>query len=317
MNRLDEPQTVDGPVIDMEPAAAEAGAPRAGFRRAALAGAGVLALAAAMLAGAYLYGKLGSDLFGGAVSDRLGALETRLAAMEENAAKQVAERQAVADRLDGLGQAVEGFSGLQARLTAIESQQAALGSSVEALQKQPPGPGGADPAILSQIQAELKDLQARLAAVPAVDPMAARLASALGSGQPLGPDLDRIADPAVKTALAPFRDQPAPSRAALAQELAQIAAVLGAAAPGVDTVQGDGWDDYFYRQLSRFFTIRPSGTGLAAKLEAAARAQDIAGAVALLNGQSAKPEQAWAWLAKAEGLLAAEAAIARLKAGAN
>ena len=317
MNRLDEPQAGEGPVIDVEPEVTEAAPRKAVPHRALLAGAAVLGLAAALLAGAWIYGQMGSDLFGGAVSDRLVAVETRLAALEEHATQQAAERQAVADRLDGLGRAVEGLSGLQARLTAIESQQAALVSSVEALQKQPTGTGGVDPAILSQIQAELKDLQARLAAVPAVDPLAANLASAFASGQPLGAQVDLVADESAKSALAPFRDQPAPSRAALAQELAQIATTLGAATPGAEAVQGDGWGDYAYRQLSRFFTIRPAGAGLAAKLEAAARAQDIAGAVALLNAQTAKPEQAWGWLAKAESRLAAEAAIARLKAGAK
>lgn len=318
---MDEPKAAEGPILYLEPDAAPETAtakphlhiPRQGW----LAGGAVLGLAAAMLAGAYAYGQLGIDVFGGSVSDRLGALEARIGTLEQNAQQQGAERQAVADRLDALAHALEGLPGLQTRMTALESQQAALVSSVEVLQKQPAGTGGVDAAVLSQIQAELKDLQARLAGLPARDPAAARLAAAFAGGQPLGAEIDALQDPAIKSALQPFRDQPAPSRAALAQELAGIAAGLNIAAPQAQAPSDDSWESFFWRQLSRFYTIRPAGADLALKLEQAAKAQDISAAVLALKAQPVALEAASAWLAKAESWLAADAALSRLKAGAN
>jgi len=317
----DESKASDGPIIDLEPDATSettAARPRLRIpRQGWLAGGAVLGLAAAMLAGAYAYGQLGIDVFGGAVSDRLGALEARIVTMEQNAQQQGAERQAIADRLDALAQALDGLSGLQTRMTAVESQQAALLSSVEVLQKQPAGTGSADAALLSQIQAELKDLQARLASLPAVDPIVGRLVWAFSSGQPLGAEIDRLQDQTIKAALQPFRDQAAPSRAALAQELVQIAASLNVAAPDVEVARDDSWGGFFWRQLSRFYTIRPAGADLAGKLQQAAKAQDISAAVLALKAQSIVPDAAAAWLAKADSWLAADGAISRLKAGAN
>ena len=318
---IDEPKASDGPIIDIEPQASPETAtakPRLRVpRQAWLAGGAVIAVAAAMLAGAYAYGQLGIDVFGGAVSDRLGALEARIGTMEQNAQQQGAERQAVADRLDALAQALESLPGLQTRMTAVESQQAALSSSVEVLQKQPVGTGGADAALLSQIQAELKDLQARLAGLPAVDPVGGRLASAFSIGQPLGAEIDGLQDQTIKAALQPYRDQAAPSRAALAQELAGVAASLNIAVPQTQTAPDDSWEGFFWRLLSRFYTIRPAGADLALKLEQAVKAQDISAAVLALKAQPVVPDTASAWLAKAESWLAADAALSRLKAGAN
>lgn len=317
----DEPKASDGPIIDLEPDTAPESAaakPRLHLpRQGLLAGGAVLAVAAAMLAGAYAYGQLGFDVFGGSVSDRLGALEARIGTMEQNAQQQGAERQAVADRLDALALALEGLPSLQTRMTAVESQQAALSSSVEVLQKQPVGTGGADAALLSQIQAELKDLQARLVAVPEVDSVAGRLAAAFASGKPLGAEIDSLKDTTIKSALQPFRDQAAPSRAALAQELAGIAAGLNVAGPQMQAPSDDSWTGFFWRQLSRFYTIRPVGADLALKLEQAAKAEDISAAVLAMKAQPVLPDAATAWLVKAESRLAADAALSRLKAGVN
>lgn len=318
---IDEPKASDGPIIDLEPQAtpeAAAAKPRLRIpRQGLLAGGAVLGLAAAMLAGAYAYGQLGFDVFGGAVSDRLGALEARLVTMEQSAQQQGAERQAVADRLDALAQAMDGLSGLQARMTAVESQQAALASSIEVLQKQPAATGGPDAALLSQMQAELKDLQIRLSGLPVVDPVAGRLAAAFSGGQPLGAEIDGLRDESVKAALQPYRDGAAPSRAGLAQELAQIAASLRVAQPEAETPPDGSWENFLWRQLSRFFTIRPAGAALSNQLDEAARTQDISGAVLALKAQPVIPQAASAWLARAESWLAADAALSRLKAGAN
>ena len=317
----DEPKASDGPILDLEPDAAPESAaakPRLRLARQGLLASGaVLAVAIAMLAGAYAYGQLGFDMFGGSVSDRLGVLETRITAMEQNAQQQGAERQAVADRLDALAQALESLPGLQTRMTAVESQQAALSSSVEVLQKQPPGTGGVDAAVLSQMQAELKDLQARLAGLAAVDSIVGQLSSAFSGGQPLGDAIDGLQDPTIKAALLPYRDQAAPSRTALAQELTAMAASLNDAVPQMQTAPDDSWEGFFWRQLSRFYTIRPAGAELALKLAQAAKAEDISAAVLAIKVLPIVPDAASAWLAKAESWLAADAAISRLKAGAN
>jgi hypothetical protein len=126
-----------------------------------------------------------------------------------------------------------------------------------------------------------------------------------------------LQDETIKAALQAYRDQAAPSRAALAQELVQIAAGLQVAPAVVEPASDGSWASFFWRQVSRFYTIRPAGAELSSRLDAAAKSQDIQAAVMALTGQAVVPQAASAWLAKAQTWLAADAALSRLKAGAN
>lgn len=314
----------DGPVIDMEPIAENgaSGQQRQAWRARVrlpkptlFAAAGLASLLLAAVAGAYVYGAFGFGFFGNGAADEIAALNERVATLEQASGDQATQRQAIADKLDAMSQAVDGLAAGPAKLSALETRMAALASAVEALQAKPAGKA-ADADALKKLQAQVEALSAKLAGTAALSPAIANLARNFTDGKALGPDLDQVADADLRAALEPFRNDAPAGRAALSRELQDIAASLQGSplVPAADDNSYSAWIAAFF---GRFFTIRPAGSALAAQMALFAEAQDVAAAAGLLQSRADAPEALRAWQAKAAVWLKADDAVRRLKLGAT
>lgn len=217
------------------------------------------------------------------------ALEARIAAAERSTADRVAALEtATGQRLAGIE------AGLAARAEALDRGLSARLATLEGRERR------------------VGEAEARLVRLVAVT--AARIA--LEEGRPLGPALAGLGDP--PAALARFAEVPPPTEAALRLAFADAARAARAAA---EPDQGGGMLDAAAQRLGSLVIIRRGedlllGNQTEATLDQARRALeagDLAGAVARLSRLSASSRAAMSgWLADAEALVAARAALARL-----
>ncbi|MCX7684739.1 MAG: hypothetical protein N2Z67_05615, partial [Acetobacteraceae bacterium] len=220
------------------------------------------------------------------------ALEARIAAAEGSVGNRVAALEAAtAQRLAAAETA------LNARATALERALSERLSAVEARERR------------------VAEAEARLSRLVALG--AARLA--LEEGRPLGAALSGLADP--PAALLRFAEAPPPTEAALRLAFADAARAARAAA---EPQRGAGMLESAAQRLGGLVTIRRGedlvlGNPAEATLDLARRALeagDLAGAVARLARLPEGSRAAMAsWLADAEALLAARAALAQLSGG--
>lgn len=312
MSQMNE---ANGPVIDVEVSEdsspiTSSSRPRSRFGITALVVLFLVAIAG-ILGGAVSYAWLGLDVFGGQNSDRIAALETRLTTLEESGAAQAAQRQAIADRLDALGLAIDGFAGLQAKVTELESQQVALSQSIQGL-----GDLSAvsNPAIadqLAKLQAQVATLEQKLQQAPAARPSG--IAQAFARGLPLGSSVDQVNDPVAKKALEIFRDKAPPSPDQLIEELAAILVAVKSK-PISQPPATDGWQGWLMEVVSYFFTIKPIGSRLVDQLETAVREKDVSKAVELLADAGGRVPEADDWLARAQAYVSGRLVIQSLEA---
>jgi len=272
----------------------------------------------------------------------------RMAALEEAARRPVADPAALAalagrvDRLAEGAAAREAREGeqdrardaltraLEARIAAAERSTADRAAALEAATAQ--RLAGVEAAVAARVEALERGLSARLATVEARERRVAeaearllRLVSvgalriALEEGRPLGAALSGIPDP--PAALARFADAPPPTEAALRLSFAEAARAARAAA---EPERGASMLEAAAQRLGGLVTIRRGdelliGNPADATLDLARRALDagdLQGAVArLARLPEASRAAMGAWLADADALLAARAALARLAGG--
>jgi hypothetical protein len=276
------------------------------------------------------------------------AEERRLAALEEAARRPVVEPAALAALAARVDRLAEGAAAREARemeqerarevLTrALEARIAAaegsMGNRVAALEAATAQRlAAAETALNARAAALERGLSERLAAVEArerrVTEAEARLARlvalgaarlALEEGRPLGAALSGLPDP--PPALQRFAEAAPPTEAALRLSFAEAARAARAAA---EPERGAGLLDAAAQRLGGLVTIRRGeelllGNPAEATLDLARRALeagDLAGAVARLARLPERSRAAMApWLAEAEALLAARAALAQLAGG--
>lgn len=273
------------------------------------------------------------------------AEERRMAALEEAARRPAADPAALAAlaaRVDRLAEAAAARAArdgeqerardsltraLEARIATTERSTADRVAALEAATGQ--RLAGVEAALSARAEALERGLSARLAIVEArerrVAEAEARLVrlvavgaarSALEEGRPLGAALAGLGEP--PAALARFATDPPPTEAALRLAFADAARAARAAA---EPEQGGGLLDAAAQRLGGLVTIRRGeelllGNPADATLDLARRALeagDLAGAVTRLGRLPAPSRAAMSgWLADAEALLAARAALARL-----
>ena len=303
---------------------------------------------------AALEGRAGADLAPlrsqlAAVDRRAATLEERVAAAAPRAAldplaariEALAREAAAADALAGqriaaLEQAIGGFAGrvaaneaaLAARTQAIETQNAriaaveqALGARLVALE----GQIAARAQAAEQQAGRLAALEAAAQRLAALEGRAARMAAldavrvALEAGQPLGAALRPLPGP--PEALARFVTLPPPTEAALRLSFEDAARAARAAS---DPPAGGGVMEAAVARLSGLVTIRRGeemvwGDAAGAEIERARRALeagDLDAALRHLARLSPPAQEAMrGWLAQAQALIAARAAIRQLAAG--
>jgi hypothetical protein len=295
-------------------------------------------------AGAALRQEFGSRLDSGAAA-LAQDFAARLDAATREAQAGLAEAQR---RAGGIEQSLGGFAGriaanetgLAARTQAIETQAARLGNLEQQLGARI---AGLDAALAQRAEA-IAAQQARLATVEqqvsgrlaaleattqrlaAVEARAARLAaletlrSAFAEGRPLGPALARVPD--APAALTRFAAAAPPTDSALRLGFEDAArAARAASEPARD---GQGVVDNALARLSGLVTIRRGeevlfGDAAAAEIERARRALeagDLDASLRHLGRLSAPAREAMSgWLAQAEALRAARAALRQLAAG--
>lgn len=178
----------------------------------------------------------------------------------------------------------------------------------------------------SQLASRLTTLEAGQARVAAVESRATRLAAfdalrlRLDAGQPLGPSLALL--PEAPPALARFATTAPPTEASL--RLSFDAAARAARAASEPVREGQGMLDSAVSRLSGLVTVRRGdqvvwGDAAAAELEGAHRALeagDIDAALARIDRLPPAARAAMAdWVAQAQALGAARAALATLAAG--
>ncbi len=327
-------------------ATARALAARPDLDPATLATRDALAAATARLEAAQA--ALGQEL-AGRIDSATGALREELAARLADATRETQAGLAEAQRRAGsIEQSLGGFAGriaanetgLAARTQAIETQSVRLG----ALEQQMGARLAALDAALAQRAEAIAAQQARLAAVEqqtttrlaaleattqrlaAVEARAARLAAldalraAVAEGRPLGPALARI--PGAPAELARFAATPPPTEAAL--RLGFEDAARAARAASEPAREGQGVVDNALARLSGLVTIRRGeevlfGDAAAAEIERARRALeagDLDACLRHLARLSPPAREAMAgWLAQAESLRAARAALRQLADG--
>jgi hypothetical protein len=254
----------------------------------------------------------------------LAALAARVDRLAEGAAARDAREGEQARARDALTRALE------ARIAAAERSTADRAAALEAATAQ--RLAGVEAAVAARAEALERGLSARLAAVEAREHRVAeaearllRMVSAgavrvaLEEGRPLGAALAGLPDP--PAALARFAEVPPPTEAALRLSFAEAARAARAAA---GPERGAGMLDAAAQRLGGLVTIRRGDEVLVggpadATLELARRALDagdLAGAVARLARLPDGSRAAMSgWLADAEALLAARAALARLAGG--
>jgi hypothetical protein len=273
------------------------------------------------------------------------AEERRMAALEQAARRPVADPAALAALAGRVDRLAEGAAAREAReaeqerardtLTrALEARIAAAerstGDRVAALETATGQRlAGVEAALAARAEALERGFSARLATIEAreqrVAEAEARLVrlvaagaarTALEEGRPLGAALAGLGEP--PAALARFATAPPPTEAALRLAYADAARAARAAA---EPEQGGSVLDAAAQRLGGLVTIRRGeelllGNQADATLDAARRALeagDLAGAVARLGRLPATSRAAMSgWLAEAEALLAARAALARL-----
>lgn len=263
--------------------------------------------------------------------ERLADAVAGLARDQQAAGAQAQQRVTAAE------QAIAGFAGrvaaneaaLASRTQALESQAARIGSVEQQLaariaqlegQLQQRGQTieqqAGRIAQLEQAAQRLAALEGRSARMAALD----QVRTALEGGQPLGPALGPISNP--PEALARFAQQRPPTEAQLRLSFDEAArAALVASEP---SREGSGVMDGALARLQGLVTVRRGeevlwGDAAAAEIERARRAVeagDIAGALRHLQRLSAPARQAMGnWIAQAEALVAARAALRQLAAG--
>jgi hypothetical protein len=276
------------------------------------------------------------------------AEERRLSAIEESARRPVADPAAVAalagrvERLAEAAAARDARDGeqdrardtltraLEARIAAAERSTADRVAALEAATGQ--RLAGAEAGFAARAAALERGLSERLAAVEGrerrvteAEGRLARLVAlsaariALDEGRPLGPALAGLAE--APAALARFTEAAPPTEAALRLVFAEAARAARAAA---EPARGTGMLDAAAQRLGGLVTIRRGeelvlGNPAESTLDLARRALDagdLAGAVARLARLPDASRAAMApWLADAEALLAARAALAQLAGG--
>lgn len=245
----------------------------------------------------------------------LGPLAARIATLEGRPAPDIAP---IAARIAALeGRPAPDLSALAPR-TAVAALEARLGA-LEAAQAQ-------RAATLDAQAARLTALEATAQRLAALESRAARLGTlealraALEAGQPLGGALAGL--PNAPAPLARFATDAPPTESAL--RLAFDAAARAGREASDPSRQGAGPLDSAVSVLSGLVTIRRGetlvwGDAALAEIEAARRAVDagdIEAALARLKRLAAPVQQAMAgWIAPAEALVAARAALRQLVAG--
>lgn len=221
-----------------------------------------------------------------------------------------------------------------ARVAALEDQVGALRQRIDALEKRPAPPSSAPD--LRPLEARIAALEQRPAASPQpapdlgplqsrVDALAQRVADlahleaaslALANGQPLG------AWPGAPPALARFATAKPPTEGEL--RLAFAAAARQAADASKPQAADGSLAERMWRRIASLVTVREGGRVLVGApastvLDAAGErleAGDLAGAVAALGALDPGAAAAMAdWRARAQSLLDARAALAKLAQG--
>jgi hypothetical protein len=255
-----------------------------------------------------------------ALDQHLDRLEQTLARGNEPStrAEEIAALRQLADRITRLEQRPNAPADAT-EPAALKDALQRIGDRLDKIEAAPP-PAPPPPPIPPPAAHNDRPLLAALVPLRQVMSEARPFAAELAPLETLGRDR-----PEVKAALAPLEALAGKGVAALAaltqrfEDEVAPAVMRAAKAP-----EGDDWSDRIWGKLSALVVVRrtgPAGTGASDPVEAAlARAEaalgkgDLAGAVAALDGlpsRAAAPAQAW--LADANGRLAAEAALAALE----
>ena len=289
----DTPEVPPAEPEPTEPAPPEPPTPRRPRLLGALVLAGLLGLGLLAGAVAYLFAQKpppGVDPARvAALESRVGALQQRLDALEKRPTPPAAPSQPMPD-----------LRPLEARIAALE-------------QRPPPAPAPAPPAPdLTPLQSRIDALQQRIADLAHVQ----SVALALANGQPLG------AWPGAPPALAKFATEKPPTEAELRRDFAAAARrAIDASKP---QAAGGSFGQRVLAGIASLVTVRSGdhvivGAPASVVLDAARErvdAGDLAGAVAALDALDPDAAAVMAdWKARAQSLLDARAAVAKLARG--
>jgi hypothetical protein len=276
----------------------------------------------------------------GAEAEQFGALETRVARLEQRPVPPTPDLGPLTARLSALEQRPAAASGqaanlapLETRIAALEAKQQAdsqMAGRIDALSARADSLETTQRAGQSDLARRLDADEARLAAIerstsqiPALADRAGRLARvqairlALDSGQKLGEI------PGAPASLARFANTAPPTEPGLRLAFPQAAReALSAARPASDgkpllaRVWDEAQDLVTVRQGDRVLVGDPAA-GVLARARTALDAGDLSGAVAAVASLNGAPAQAMAgWVAEARALLDARAALAEWAAHA-
>jgi hypothetical protein len=276
----------------------------------------------------------------GAEAEQFGALETRVARLEQRPVPPTPDLGPLTARLSALEQRPAAASGqaanlapLETRIAALEAKQQAdsqMAGRIDALSARADSLETTQRAGQSDLARRLEADEARLAAIerstsqiPALADRAGRLARvqairlALDSGQKLGEI------PGAPAPLARFANSAPPTEPGLrlafpqaAREALSVARPASDGKPLLARVWDEAQDLVTVRQGDRVLVGDPAA-GVLARARTALDAGDLSGAVAAVASLNGAPAQAMAgWVAEARALLDARAALAEWAAHA-
>jgi hypothetical protein len=276
----------------------------------------------------------------GAEAEQFGALETRVARLEQRPVPPTPDLGPLTARLSALEQRPAAASGqaanlapLETRIAALEAKQQAdsqMAGRIDALSARADSLETTQRAGQSDLARRLDADEARLAAIerstsqiPALADRAGRLARvqairlALDSGQKLGEI------PGAPAPLARFANSAPPTEPGLrlafpqaAREALSVARPASDGKPLLARVWDEAQDLVTVRQGDRVLVGDPAA-GVLARARTALDAGDLSGAVAAVASLNGAPAQAMAgWVAEARALLDARAALAEWAAHA-
>jgi hypothetical protein len=276
----------------------------------------------------------------GAEAEQFGALEARIARLEQRPVPPTPDLGPLTARLSALEQRPAAASGqaanlapLETRIAALEAKQQAdsqMAGRIDALSARADSLETTQRAGQSDLARRLEADEARLAAIerstsqiPALADRAGRLARvqairlALDSGQKLGEI------PGAPAPLARFANSAPPTEPGLrlafpqaAREALSVARPASDGKPLLARVWDEAQDLVTVRQGDRVLVGDPAA-GVLARARTALDAGDLSGAVAAVASLNGAPAQAMAgWVAEARALLDARAALAEWAAHA-
>jgi uroporphyrinogen-III synthase len=249
------------------------------------------------------------------VSDRLASLEGRPALPPSTASGQIDS--GLRERLDKIEAALGNRSAGEAmQIASLTAENRRVSNELARLQE--------SVATLSTTLNERLAVRRGESVILAVG----QLREAAGRGAGFAPELITLRglagdDPGMVAAMATIEPLAAKGVATRAALRLRFETVALEAARNVQPAGGETWWDRGLARLSGLIAIRPvgevEGDGVLARVaraEARLGADDLAGAVAALDGDAATRDLAASWLAEARARLALEDALARLAAHA-